>query len=121
MSLPLTTILRNLTMPIVKNAVVGSFFLLAAMILITYHEILSWVIRGWFTLNNAYSFIIFLLFLYMVWQKRDLLRHEPFRPNIPAGPVRMHHSHCRQSDQHSLAARHIVCNFFFRIDLDGPW
>lgn len=69
------------------TVVLGSLFILSAIFLLSYYEILSWVGKGWLRLNNAYSFVIFLLFLYMVWQKRDRLRRETIRPNIPAGTL----------------------------------
>jgi EpsI family protein len=76
---------RNPTMPIVEKATISAIFLLTAVTLIAYHEILSWVVKGWFTLNNAYSFVILLLFLYMIWQKKEHLRQLPAQPNILIG------------------------------------
>lgn len=62
-------------------------FLLVALFLGSYFEILSWVIKGWFTLDNAYSFIIFLLCIYMIWHKRKELRQQPIYPNTPWGSL----------------------------------
>ena len=76
---------RNPIMPFGEKATISALFLLTAVTLIAYHEILTWVVKGWFTLNNAYSFVILLLFLYMIWQKKEHLRQIPAQPNILIG------------------------------------
>jgi EpsI family protein len=60
-------------------------FLLLALFLASYFEIIAWVIKGWFRLDNAYSLLIFLLFLYMLWNTKKVLLHLPAKPNLPIG------------------------------------
>ncbi len=64
-----------------RKTLFTSFFVLTTIFVVSHLEILSWVVGRWSSLENAYSFIIFLLFLYMLWQKREELRHLPICPN----------------------------------------
>jgi len=65
--------------PIMFGVILGFAFLFA------FHEIISRIIKGWFTFSHSYSLLIFIICIYMVWLKKDHLNKLQINPNFLSG------------------------------------
>ncbi len=52
-----------------------------------FSEILISIVKGWFTFSRSYSFLIFLISMYMIWIKKDYLQNQSINPNIVFGAL----------------------------------
>jgi EpsI family protein len=59
--------------------------LLVFSFVFAYSEIITWVIKSWFTFQNSYSLLIFAISVYMIWVKRGYLFHLVPKSSIIAG------------------------------------
>jgi len=62
--------------PIMMGIILGFAFLFA------FREIISWIIKGWFTFSHSYSLLIFIITIYMVWLKKDHLNKLQIKPDL---------------------------------------